>query len=209
MCFNYVLVKHRMIPFIALYLFNFPNIVGFEQLHEVVIFLLGAYFFDLLLNCHFIGRSLNVADDAERNGESVLIVHHGELQLQSVVKAVSVVHENVFLGDAVLAQLNHLKAEAFLHESVLVVLAEDQRLAVTHVDGVLGTSFLLVDRVVAAVVKDYAVLQNLAHRRALVLICSLEDVYGALSVGGNARAKKCPRAPKHSSAGRNGSSTVP
>mgnify|MGYP006887250535 CR=1 FL=1 len=155
-----------------------------------MILLLGADLFNLLSERGFVGRSLNVADDAERNRESVLVVHHGELQLQSVVKAVSVVHENVFLGDAVLAQLNHLEAEAFLHESVLVVLAEDQRLAVAHVDGVLGASFLLVDRVVAAVVEDYAVLQNLAHRRALVLICSLEDVYGALGVGGNGTCKE-------------------
>ena len=54
-----------------------------------------------------------------------------------------------------------------------------------NVDSVLGAHFLLVDRIITSVVEDYAVLQNLAHRSTLMLICSLEDVYCALSVGGN------------------------
>ena len=123
-----------------------------------------------------VGGSLHVADDTEGDGEAVAVAHEGELQLQRVVLAVSVVHEDIIEGVAVLADLHHLQAEALLHEAELVVLAEDELLAVAHIDSVLLAPFLVIDAVVGAVVEDNAVLQNLA---------------------------------KQSSAGRNGSSTVP
>ena len=93
----------------------------------------------------------------------MLVVHHGELELQGVVLAVGVVNENVFLGDAVFAYLHYFKPEAFLYESVFVVLAEYERLAVAYVDSVLLSSFLVIYRVVATIVEDDTVLENLAH----------------------------------------------
>ena len=56
-------------------LFHFPNVVGFEELHEVVVFLLTLHLFDLLSNGSLIGRSLYVADYAESHWESMLVVH--------------------------------------------------------------------------------------------------------------------------------------
>ena len=120
----------------------------------------------------------------------MLVVHHCEFQLQGVVLAVCVVYEYVFLGDAVFAQFHNLKAEAFLHQAVFVVLAEEQGLAVAHVDGVLGAAFLLVNGVVAAVVEDYAVLQNLAYRCALVLVGSLQYVDCSFCVSGYGACKE-------------------
>ena len=110
-----------------------------------MILLLALHLLDLVGYGLLVGRSLNVADYSESYRESVLVVHHGELQLQGVVLAVGVVHEDVLLRDAVLAELHHLQAEAFLHEAELVVLTEDERLAVLHVDCVLLSALALVD----------------------------------------------------------------
>ena len=171
-------------------LFHFPNVVGFEELHEVVVFLLTLHLFDLLSNGSLIGRSLYVADYTESHWESMLVVHHGELQLQGVVLTVSVVNEDVLLCDAILADLHYLQTEALLHKTELVVLTEDQRLAVLHVDGVLLSALALVDRVVNTVVEDNAVLQNLAYRSTLMLLCSLQHLYSSCSVGGYGTCKE-------------------
>ena len=84
-----------------------------------------------------------------------------------------IVNEDVVDGDAVLANLHHFQSEALLHESVLVVLAEDERLAMTNVDGVACPSLLFIYGVVGTVVEDYAVLKYLAHGGSVVLMGSL------------------------------------
>ena len=185
---------------------NFPDVVGLQQLLEVVVLLLSADLSELSVYGIVVGRSLHVADDTQRYGETVAIAHEGELQLQGVVLAVSIVNEYVVDGVAVLADFYHFQAEALLDESELVVLTEDELLAVLDVDGVLLTAFLVIDGLVAAVVEDDAVLQYLRDAGTLMLVSSLQHLDSTL---GTQRAKKWPRAPKQSSAGRKGSSTVP
>ena len=151
-------------------LFHFPDVVGLEKLCEVMVLLLGRNLSKLGMYGIVVGRSLHVADHTESDGEAILGRHHGKLQLQGVVLAVGIVDEYIVDGVAILADLHHLQAKALLHESELIVLAEDELLTMTDVDGVLLTTLVVVDDVVAVVVEDDAVLQNLCDASALVLI---------------------------------------
>ena len=94
-------------------------------------------------------------------------------------------HQYVVERIAVLANLHDLQSEALLYESELIVLAEHQFLAVTDVDGVLLAALLIIYGLVGAIIEDDAVLQNLADGSTLVLVGSLQDVNGALGIGGN------------------------
>ena len=91
-------------------------------------------------------------------------------------------NEDIVHGNAVLSYLNNLQSEAFLGKTILVVFAEHQRLSMLHVDGVLGTACLVVDVVVSAMIEDYTVLHNLAHRSTLVVIGRLQNLYGSRGV---------------------------
>ena len=164
-------------------LLNLPNIIGLEQLLEVVILLLGADLSELCVNGIVVGRSIDVANHTEGDGESILRRHHGELQLQGVVLTVSIVDEYVVDGVAVLANLYHLQSEALLYETELVVLTEHEFLAVTYVDGVLLTTFVVVNHIVTVVVEDDTVLQHLGDAGTLVLVGSLQHLDSSLGIG--------------------------
>ena len=101
-----------------------------------------------------------------------------------------IVDEYVVEGEAVLANLHHLQAEALLHQAKLVVLAEHQFLAVAYIDSVLLAAFVVVDDVVAVVVEDDAVLQHLRDAGPLVLVGSLQHLDRSLGVGGHATGKE-------------------
>ena len=201
-------------------LFHFPSIIGHQQLLEVVIVLLGAHFLDLGMYGFVVGRLVHIADDTEGDGE-VRSFHQSEFQLQGVVHAVGVVHQNVFLGDSVFAKLHHFQAEAFLHQAIFAVFTENHRPAVFQIDGVLGASFFVVNRVVRTVVEDDAVLEDFADGGTVMVVGCFQDFYRAGGIGGYGTCEetsacaeaqlggKRPRAPKHSSAGWKGSSTVP
>ena len=88
------------------------------------------------------------------------------------------------------AKFYNLNAEAFLHKSELVVFAKEHRFAVLKVDGVFSASFFVVNRVVSAVVEDYAVLENFANGCSLVCVSGFENVYCAGGVGGNGAGKE-------------------
>ena len=60
---------------------NFPDVVGLQQLLEVVVLLLSADLSELSVYGIVVGRSLYVADDTKGYGEAVAITHEGELQL--------------------------------------------------------------------------------------------------------------------------------
>ena len=167
-----------------------PNIIGLEQLLEVVILLLSADLSELCVNSVIIGRSVHVANHAEGDGEAILRRHHGELQLQGVVLAVSIVNEYVVDGVAILANLYHLQSEALLYQSELVVLTEHEFLAVTYVDGVLLTALVVVNHIVAVVVENDTVLQYLSNAGTLVLVSSLQYLYGTLGIGSHATGEE-------------------
>ena len=171
-------------------LLHFPDVVGFEKLCEVMVLLLGRNLSKLGMYGIVVGRSLHVADHTESDGEAILGRHHGKLQLQGVVLAVGIVDEYIVDGVAILADLHHLQAKALLHESELIVLAEDELLTMTDVDGILLTTLVVVDDVVAVVVEDDAVLQNLRHRSALVLIGSLQYLDRSLGISCHATGEE-------------------
>ena len=83
-----------------------------------------------------------------------------------------------------------LQPETFLRQTVFVVFAEEHRFAVLQIDGVLGASFLIIYRVVRAVVEDDAVLEDFAHRGALVPGGGLQDIHRTLCVRGHGAGKE-------------------
>ena len=139
---------------------HFPDIVGFEELSEVVILLLGRNLFYLSIDSIVVSRRINVADHTESNGETIVVTHQGEFQLQSVVLAVSIVNENIVNGTAILTNLNHLQSEALLYQTELIVLAEYQLFTMLYIDGVFLATLVVVNHIVAVVVEDDTVLQN-------------------------------------------------
>ena len=142
------------------------------------------------MNGIIVGWSVNIADNTKGNGETILGSHHGELQLQGVVLAVSIVNQYIVDGVTVLADLNHLKAEALLYQSELIVLAEYELLAVLYVDGVLLTTFIVVNYIMAVVIEDYTVLQNLSYAGTLVLVGCLQHLNSSLCIGSHAASKE-------------------
>ena len=119
--------------------------------------------FYLCINGIVVGGSIHVANNAEGDGETIVIAHQSELQLQSVVLAVSVVNKYVVDGIAILANLYDLQAEALLNQSELIVLAEHQLLTMLNVDSVLLTTFIIIYHIVAVIVEDDTVLQHLGY----------------------------------------------
>ena len=142
-------------------LLHFPDVVGFEELGEVVILLCCLYLFYLLVDGIVVGGSINVTYHSEGYREAIAITHEGELELEGVILAVSIMHEDVFLRDTILAYLDNLQAKTFLHQSELTILTKDEGFAVLNVDGVLCSASLVIDRSMGAIVEDYAVLKYL------------------------------------------------
>jgi len=107
----------------------------------------------------------------------------------------AVMDEDIVQGIAVFANLNHLQAEPLLHQSVAVVFAKHQRLAVFHIDRVGFSPGVGSYRLMGSVVEDDTVLQHLYHRGTLMVVCRLEHLDGMGAVGGHAAGKKLtPRA---------------
>ena len=95
-----------------------------------------------------------------------------------------IVYQHVVKRIAVLANLDNLQAKALLNQSELIVLAEDEFLAMTYIDGILLAALLIIYGLVGTVVEDDAVLQNLADSSTLVGIGSLQNLDGSRSIGG-------------------------
>lgn len=171
-------------------LFHFPDVVGFEQFGKVVILLLLRYLIELYVYRLVVSRCVNVADNTEGDGEAVFVGHHSQLQLQGVVLTMGVVYQYIIESIAVFADFHDLQAETFLHQTKFVVLTEHEFLAVAHINSVLLAAFLGIYRLVAAVVEDNAVLQNLANGSTLVLVSSLQDILSLGSISGNATGKE-------------------
>ena len=97
----------------------------------------------------------------------------------------SIVYENIITGDTVLANLNDLQAETFLYKAELLIGTKDQRFTVSHIDGTLLSAGRGINGVMAAVIEDDTVLQNLAYGSSLMLISSLENGDCLCIVAGN------------------------
>ena len=80
-----------------------------------MVFLHTRNFFELSINSVVVGGCLYVTNYTKGNGESVAVAHQGELQLQGIVLAVSIVNKNIIEGVAILADFYHLQAKALLN----------------------------------------------------------------------------------------------
>lgn len=161
-----------------------------------MILLSSLYFLNLSLYALVVCRSLYVADYAESYREAVAIAHESELELEGVVLTVCVMHEDIFLCDAVLTNLNDLKTEAFLHETVLSVLTENQWLTMFYIDSILCTACTIIYRSVSTVIEDNTVLEYLSHRSALMCISSLQYLDGMLAVCSNSTSEEMTTSTK-------------
>ena len=70
-----------------------------------------------------------------------------------------------------------------LYETELIVLTKDEFLAMLYIDGILLTTLVVVNYIMAVVVEDHTVLQNLSDAGAFVLISSLQYLYTAFGIG--------------------------
>ena len=148
-----------------------------------MVFLLHLDLLYLCCNGIVIGRSWYIADDTEGNGEAVAIAHEGELQLECVVLAVGVMNEDVIQGVAILTDFHDLESEALLDKAKLVVLTEDEGLAMADIDGIPRARFLIINNIVRTIIKDNAVLKNLADAGPFVGMGGLQHLNGAWGIG--------------------------
>ena len=88
-------------------LFNFPSFIGLEQLAESMVFLALLDFFYLCMNSFVVGDSLHIAYYTQCNRE-VRSFHQCQFKVQCGVLAMCVMNKNVFLGNAILANLYNL-----------------------------------------------------------------------------------------------------
>src|SRR6266511_701361 len=123
-------------PRAASRLLDRPGVAGREELLEAHLALRRLRLADDLPR-HLVGRSLpNVAEDADRRREARLLGEVREHERHRRVRARHVVDEDVRLRHAVLAdrddlELGRLRVEA---DPLLVVLSEEERLAVLHAE---------------------------------------------------------------------------
>ena len=171
-------------------LFHFPCVLRLEQFHEVVIGFLSTYFVYLCMHSLIVGGCCNIANDTECDGETFFKVHCGKFLLERGVRAMSIVYVDVIECDAVLTDFHHFESESILHKTIFVVFAKKQFLAVSHIDGVALAPVLGIDGVVATIVEDNAVLQNLAYGSTLMLLCGFKNLYRFVAIVGYRACEK-------------------
>ena len=154
-----------------------------------MIFLLAFDFFNLFCYSVIVGRCLYFTNHTECNRE-IGAFHQSQLQLKSIVLAMSIVNQNIFFCDAILAKFYHFQSETFLHQSELFVFTEQHRFAVFQIDRILCASFLRCNRSVSSVIEDYTVLQNFHNRCTLMVGCCFQNLYRSGAVYSDTTCKE-------------------
>src|SRR6185436_20045470 len=116
-------------------LLDFPGIARAEQLAEVAVALARDLRADLLVDAGLVDGRGGGTQHAQRSGEAGRRVHAREQERVAGVGMALVVHDQVLLGGAV-AERHHLQLEPVHAQALVLVLAEDERLAVLHRDRV-------------------------------------------------------------------------
>ena len=135
------------------------------------------------------GRGLHVADDTDGDGEMRrhhVCQHHVDTRVFDGL----VVDEDVLLGDAVLADGDHFELVAIQANTFVAVLAEDQRLTMDALHLHVVADVLAGDVLMHAVGEDHAVLQDLGHGDAVVLVRLHEDLAQFFGVDVHATGKE-------------------
>ncbi len=170
-------------------LFDRPSGAAVQEVVHVLDLRVGLLVFDDLVKAVVEGRSLHVADDADGDGEMRrhhVCQHHVNTRVFSGL----VVDEEVLLGDAVLADGDHFKLVAIQTDTLVAVLTEDERLAMDALHLHVVADILASDVLVHAVGEDHAVLQDLGHGDAVMLVRFPEDFTQFLGVDIHATGKE-------------------
>src|ERR1700730_13936793 len=85
-------------------------------------------------------------------------------------------HHDAFEILAIGADRDHFGPHPVHPDSLVAILAKDERLAVLKDQLMLGLDALVAHVVECAIVEDIAVLENLDERRAAMVMCALEGV---------------------------------
>ena len=171
-------------------LLHFPNIVGFQQFSKAVVRFLGTYLFYLCLYRIVVGGCLHITDYTQCDGESIVVSHQGQLELERVVLAMSIVDQDIVDRNVVLTNFHDFQRETVLHQSVLLLVAKDERFSMFDVDCILGTCSRGVNGVVSAIIEDDTVLQDFAYAGSLVIVSSLQNLDGSWSVCRNGTSEE-------------------
>src|SRR5439155_15408254 len=136
-----------------------PGIVAGEKFFELAAALLGHDILDLLVEKIVVGRALHapVHADAFRKAR---IDHSTEQISQAGLLGLFVVDEQVVNRDAA-TQSNHFRIHSVQANALVAVLAENERLTVFEVQGVIRLDAFVGGVIENAVVEDLAVLINL------------------------------------------------
>jgi len=166
-----------------------PGRTAVQQVVHALDLRVGLFVFNDLHEAVVEGRGFHVADDADGDGE--MRRHHVcQHHVDTRVFGGLVVDENVLLGDAVLANLHHFKLVAIEADTFVAVLTEDKRLAVDALHLHVVADVLAGNIFVHAVGENHAVLQDLSHGDAVVLIRLPEDFAQLLGVDIHATGKE-------------------
>ena len=148
---------------------HFPGVAAVEQVVHAFVFAVGHLLVHLLLVELGVADLLDVADDAEGDGQAGRRTHVGQHHVDASVLGGLVVDHDIVQRDAVLADGNHFELAAVEAQTFLLVLAEEHGLAVLEHDGAVVADGAVGDGGVRLVVEDDAVLQHLGNRAAVVL----------------------------------------
>ena len=166
-----------------------PGRTAVQQVVHAVDLRVGLLVFDDLVKAVVEGRGFHVADNTDGDGE--MRRHHVcQHHVDTRVFGGLVVDENVLLGDAVFANLHHFKLVAVEADTLIAVLTEDKRLAVDALHLHVVADILAGDVLMHTVGEDHAVLQDLGHGDAIVLVRLPEDFAQLLGVDIHATGKE-------------------
>src|SRR5438128_5273426 len=143
-----------------------PGIVAGEKFFELAAALLGHDILDLLVEKIVVGRALHAPVHADAFGKA-RIDHSTEQVSQAGLLGLFVVDEQVVNRDAA-AQSNHFRIHSVQAYALVAVLAENERLTVFEVQGVIRLDAFVGGVIENAVVEDLAVLINLNECRAFM-----------------------------------------
>ena len=159
----------------ALRLFDGPGRTAVQQVVHAVDLGGGLFLFDDLVEAVVEGRGFHVADDADGDRE-MRRSHVGQHHVDTGILSGLVVDQEVFLGDAVFTNLNHFEVVAIEADTFVAVLAEDQGLTVDALHLHVIADILAGDVFMHAIGEDHAVLQDLGHGDAVVVVRLHEDL---------------------------------
>ena len=155
-------------------LFNVPGGTAVEQVIHVMDLGGGLFVGDDLVKAVVEGRGFHIADDADGDRE-MRRCHVGEHHVEASVLDGLIVDQDVLLSDAVLADGDHFELVTVQADTLVTVLAEDQRLTMDALHLHVLADVLAGNVLVHAIGENHAVLQDLGHGDAIVVVRLHED----------------------------------